>query len=472
MKSSDERIDEELRKALKERFDSFERLPDPALREKVFKELGDGSSMVKKGLIATLLLLISATAVVYFVSWSPERKEAIVAIANVSGSRSETAAAESHASANANGNGDGPGTQVAPLDAPTAENPAKVDSVLPYKKPVSMVSDRATPDVKILSRKKHRVTRAELIKAIREIGSSFGSLWIRDDLVSPEDRAFLVSELKKMGLVDDQPDSIAAGNATRTLEGPSMADQDIGVLDHRPLALPSYHGPADSLITPGKTGKRYEFLYKDRWNFVAGLTPLRTFQILTVRPGNGVIYQNFVLPTRISAETVGYKFSAGAERKGFQLLLNYGQFKQSYRYEIATSEFIVGPDLSGNYQVVRKGIPQKEKSTVRLVGLSLRKRTVLRSRFLRNYFGDVGAEWSRDLTSGRNMAWVNAGFGKELFAGNNTAMTIGPYFEYSLTKLRNPDNPFKIQPYQVGLSVGLRHTGFKVSAVTSRSSSQ
>lgn len=472
MKSSDERIDEELRKALRERFDNFERLPDPTLREKIFKGLGGGTSMVQTGLVATLLVLITLTAVVYIVSASLERRNEMVAgVRQVTNEFSEALAAT-------------PGSQVREVDqqepGPSAVkqedkafNAGNADNTdLAQPKAESSIEANEVHNIpQVVRARPLRATRAarpykfkradvvKLIETIRSSPSSFGSLWINDTQISPADRAFLESEIEKIGFGSPLPDSVATGEENiKELEGPTLADQDIGVLDHRPMALPQYNWQPDTLITPGEPQKRYEFLFKERWAFIAGITPLRTFQILTVRPGNGVVYQNFVLPAKISAETVGYKFSAGVERKGFQLLLNYGQFKQSYRYEIATSEFVVGPDLTGNYEVVRKGIPQQENSTVRLVGMSVRKHTVRRSHFLRNYFGDVGAEFSRDLSSKKNLIWLNAGFGKELFAGNNTVMTVGPYFEYSLSKLRNPDNPFKIQPYQIGLSVGLRYT--------------
>ena len=467
MKSSDERIDEELRKALRERFDNFERLPDPTLREKIFKGLGGGTSMVQTGLVASLLLLIAVTATVYLISFSVEKKNEMVAgVQQVAQEFSKALAATP-----------GPGMRKA---QPEADKPAgKLESsqnnadLAHYETSVQtdLIGDGAeivriqnahTPDARVTRGvvKSYRFKRADVVEIIDMVKSnpSLGSVWIRDKDISPEERAFLESELEKIYFAGQSADgdSISQNNSKK-LEGSSLADQDIGVLDHRPMALPQYNWQPDSLVTPAQPQKRYEFLFKERWGIIVGLAPLRTFQILTVRPGNGVVYQNFVLPAKISAETVGYKFSAGVERKGFQLLLNYGQFKQSYRYEIATSEFAVGPDLSGNYEVVRKGIPQEENSTVRLIGMAVKKHVVRRSHFLRNYFGDVGAEFSRDLTSKKNLVWVNAGFGKELFAGNNVVMTVGPYFEYSLSKLANPDNPFKIQPYQIGLSVGLRY---------------
>ncbi|MCF0070182.1 hypothetical protein LZD49_06845 [Dyadobacter sp. CY261] len=467
MKSSEERIDEELRKALRERFDHFERLPDPALRDKVLKGLSGGKSLVQTGVIASLLLLMAVTAVVYFGSLPTVEKSGAVAITSDIARYvpEKSTAAKDVQSA------------VKPIRAQQqdqTEEHTKIAVRPVVNRPVETVTTekivnadpvRRAPGMSVRATRRpvkpYRITREDLVKIVEtaKSNSSFGSLWIQDDVITPGDRSFLESELKKAGFGDTEQDSVVIEqNHNKVLEGPSVADQDIGVLDHRPLALPQYEWEPDSLVTPGKPKKRYEYLFKERWTIVAGITPLRTFQILTVRPGNGVVYQNFVLPSKISAATVGYKFSAGVERKGFQLLLNYGQFKQSYRYEIATGEFVVGPDLSGNYEVVRKGIPQEQNSTVRLVGMSIKKHIVRRSHFLRNYFGDVGAEFSRDLTSEKNLVWLNAGFGKELFAGNNVVMTVGPYFEYSVSKLRNPDNPFKIQPYQIGLSVGLRYT--------------
>lgn len=466
MKSSDERIDEELRKALQERFDNFERLPDPTLREKIFKGLGGGTSLVQTGLVASLLVLITLTAAVYFVSFSIEKKKEMVAgVRQVTQEFSKALAATTDS---------GERKDQPKADKSVAKLAIATSHADLVQHQTSVQSDPITEDGEIVRMrdtqtrhahitravKSYRFKRADVAAIIDMVKSNpeFGSVWIRDKDISPANRTFLESELKKIDFAAPTADgdSISQSNG-KELEGPSLADQDIGVLDHRPMALPQYNWQPDSLVTPEQPQKRYEFLFKERWAIIVGLTPLRTFQILTVRPGNGVVYQNFVLPAKISAETVGYKFSAGVERKGFQLLLNYGQFKQSYRYEIATSEFTVGPGLSGNYEVVRKGIPQEENSTVRLVGMAVKKHVVRRSHFLRNYFGDVGAEFSRDLSSKKNLVWVNAGFGKELFAGNNVVMTVGPYFEYSLSKLRNPENPFKIQPYQIGLSVGLRY---------------
>lgn len=478
MKSSDERIDEELRKALKDRFDHFERLPDPSLRDKVFKGLADSRIMLQTGIVSALLLLIAVTAVVYVGS----RRGASKAYRLAAGSHVASAA---HGAGAAHGASAAHGAGKEALDReavganrpgviPVTEAPAKVvegkipvsaavqqaahlNAFKPAKNtvaPVKIQHRAAAPPRKLVSQKPrsgalepYHATALINRDEVKQPKAASQTAHTAPGTIPPRAQATL-----------SQQDSSAGRAAQTNLEGHSVAGQDIGVLDHTPLALPQYHWAADTLVTPGQPKKRYALLFKPRWAILAGLTPLRTFQILTVRPGNGVVYQNFDLPSKISAETIGYKFHAGVERGGFQLLLNYGQFRQSYRYEIATGEFVVGPGLSGNYEVVRKGIPKEQNSTARLVGLSVKKHAVRRSHFLRNYYGDVGAEFSRELTSKSNMLWINAGFGKELFAGKDVALTVGPYVEYSVFKLRNPENPFKIRPYQIGLAVGMRYT--------------
>lgn len=435
MKSPDDRIDEELRKALKSRFDDFESLPDASLSERIFKAISDGSNAWRTGLIGGLLLLLTGSVALFFGSQYVEKGNKTVS------------------EANAVAKGLGTALVIKKQEHDTDKVPESKSTVLqPETNPVKKRSIRSEKGVR------RQMTHAEVVKLIETVKSnpSFGSIWFRDGDLSESDKVYVQNQMQALSRDVPTAADSSGREETKTLEGRSVVDQDIGVLDHRPLALPQFAWPPDSLITPGKLKSRYDFKFKERWGIIVGITPLRTYQLLTVRSGNGVTYQNFALPTKISAETLGFKFSAGVEKKGLQVMLNYGQFRQSYRYEIATDEYLVGKDPSGSYNVVRQGISQEENSTVRLLGMSIKKHTVRRSPFLRNYYGDVGGEFSRDLSSGKNMVWLNAGFGKELFAGHHTTLIVGPYVEYSLMKLSNPDNPFRIQPYQIGLSVGLR----------------
>ncbi|MEO6684566.1 MAG: hypothetical protein ABIN24_01320 [Dyadobacter sp.] len=191
--------------------------------------------------------------------------------------------------------------------------------------------------------------------------------------------------------------------------------------------------------------------------FIFNMTSTNTFQELTIRAVPGVIYQNVSFPTKFSAKRPGFKLTGGLEKSGFQVLLNYSQFDQSFKYEIATDEFLVDEKSAAGDKIIRKGTKYDEKSTLKLIGIGLKKHAVItENHVLRNYFGDVGMEYARELTTGSNMIWVNAGFGKEIGISKNTSLTIGPYLEYSFMKLVNPDSKFQVRPYQIGLAAGLR----------------
>lgn len=197
---------------------------------------------------------------------------------------------------------------------------------------------------------------------------------------------------------------------------------------------------------------------KNPWKALIAITPTNTFQTLTVNPQPDVTYQNFQLPAPVSAQSIGYKISGGIEKGGFQFLMTYGQFRQSVSYEVATDEFLVEPTSANAYRVVRKGVAVESQNTFKMIGLAVKKRSVIQSGPFRNYFGNIGLEVSREVTHGQNLAWGNIGIGKELTLTNRTVLTVGPYLEYSFSKLLIPANQFQTQPYQVGISVGISYS--------------
>ena len=197
---------------------------------------------------------------------------------------------------------------------------------------------------------------------------------------------------------------------------------------------------------------------KHSWKALVTVTPTNTFQMLTINPQPDVAYQNFRLPAPVSAQSIGYKISGGIEKSGFQFLLTYGQFQQTINYEIATDEFLVEPTSVNSYRVIRKGMAVENQNTFKTIGLAVNKRAVIHSGPFRHYFGNLGLEVSRELTHGQNMAWGNVGIGKELTLSPQTVLTVGPYLEYSFSKLMIPANQFQIQPYQIGISFGISYS--------------
>jgi hypothetical protein len=436
MKSPEEKIDEALREALKRKFDNFESVPDPSLSEKVWRALNisDNPGIIQQSIILGLLFLILVTGTLLFSSVSGDKNEGVAQKSKVFEAKPGKAFVAKTTNA---------------FVAKTKEYKADQDQSDDIEQKISVpAANRETASV-ILA--KNYINRKEKV--------SFEKEW------KPQTTNALKAQkpVENHTLETGRPESAGSEVPGSTEEdfvsftADSPAKMEVNLLANQPLNLPQRIWNTDSMISVSESNERIAIENKNDWAFIVSAAPLRTFQTLTIGHTNGVIYQNFRFPTSISAQTLGYKFTAGVEKNGFQLLVNYGRFRQSFKYEIARDEYLLQPDKSGEYKVVRKGTPVEENSVSNLVGISLKKHLVRKSAFLKNYFGDVGLELNRDLNSANNMVWINAGFGKEVFVDRNMRMTVGPYVEYSLMKLRNDKNLFRVQPYQIGLSVGLKY---------------
>jgi hypothetical protein len=186
---------------------------------------------------------------------------------------------------------------------------------------------------------------------------------------------------------------------------------------------------------------------------VLGFAPLNTFQVVRINAQQQARYQNFSFPDNFTRKKIAYKFQAGVESRGFQLLLNYAQMKQVFDYEIATEEFVL--DYQGN--PIRKGLSKELSTTLHFFGAGLKKNFSLKSIGLRDYFINTGLDFSRELSSGQNAFWATASLGKEIHLNKNTSIMAGPYLEYSLSKFTTSDAGFQTQPYQVGFSFNLKY---------------
>ncbi|MEO6287364.1 MAG: hypothetical protein ABIN80_24305 [Dyadobacter sp.] len=436
MKSPEEKIDEALREALKRKFDNFESVPDPSLSEKVWRALNisDNPGIIQQSIILGLLFLIMVTGTLLFSSVAGNEHDSFA-------KKNKVFAGKTNRSIGAKPNNS--------FLAKTNEYPAEVDEPDDMQEGVSVPAAKRKTAQVILA-KNHIIRKPKV---------SFEKEWkaqATHTLITPKLIEINTAEIRQ---IENAGSDVTGSNVedfvSSTADSPAKMDVDL--LANQPLNLPQHAWNTDSIISVSESKERIVDENKNDWAFIVSAAPLRTFQTLTIGHTNGVIYQNFQFPTSISAQTLGYKFSAGIEKNGFQLLLNYGKFRQSFRYEIARDEYLLQPDKSGEYKVVRKGTPVEENSVSDLVGMSLKKHLVRKSTFLKNYFGDLGLEVNRDLTSRTNMVWINAGFGRELFVDRNMRITFGPYVEYSLMKLRNEKNQFRVQPYQIGLSVGLKY---------------
>ncbi|GGM94509.1 hypothetical protein GCM10010967_29740 [Dyadobacter beijingensis] len=183
---------------------------------------------------------------------------------------------------------------------------------------------------------------------------------------------------------------------------------------------------------------------------------LHSYQILTVPSFAATDFQNFNFPTLFTSRSIGYKFSAGVERRGIQLQLHYSGFRQTYSYEIANNNYLVKPDDKGQYHTVRQGDRMEENRRFSMLGLGISRQLRWGHSPVSRFYAALGAEYSHDLNSSQSLAWVNLGLGKQFAVSRHTAFSIGPYAEFSPVKVKGIANPFYYQPYRVGISAGLR----------------
>jgi hypothetical protein len=192
-----------------------------------------------------------------------------------------------------------------------------------------------------------------------------------------------------------------------------------------------------------------------RVNLLFNAAVLQSYQILTV-PSGAQEFQNFRFPSTFSLQSLGYKLSIGAEKKGFQFLFSYSRFQQSYSYEIAGSDYVVEPIDKDKFNVIRQGTLVNQENKFSLLGLGVKKQVTWGNANVGKYYASAGLEYSYGLIRKQSIGWVNASIGKQFPISKGTSLHLGPYAEFSPVKFSGSGDPFFYQPYRVGISAGFR----------------
>jgi len=235
-----------------------------------------------------------------------------------------------------------------------------------------------------------------------------------------------------------------------------MNYDNLEILDKRPMTY-NLVSPVKIVFNRDTVKNDGSVIYKRSKGFAFSINilPLSPLQMLTVRPLPGVMYQNISVPSELSLRQLGYKFTGGMKKGDFAFLFSYSQLNQSFNYEIASEEFEL-KRTSKDYVFTPVGIPYSQNNRLKFIGLGIKRHRVAKNvSVFRGYFGDIGLEFSRELTTKTNLLWSNLAIGKQVIISRNSLLTIGPYVEYSFTKMVNPETKFQIRPYQIGISIGL-----------------
>ncbi|MHA4739860.1 hypothetical protein [Dyadobacter sp. MSC1_007] len=212
-----------------------------------------------------------------------------------------------------------------------------------------------------------------------------------------------------------------------------------------------------TVSTPPKPELKREITVNpSKITWLANAAVLHTYQILTVPSSAARDFQNFSFPSVFALKSMGYKLSAGIEKKGLQLQLHYSGFRQTYSYEVANDSYLVKPDENGNYKTYRQGDRINEDTKYSLLGIGINKTMRWGRSPYSRFYATAGLEYSYALTGNKSLGWLNLGIGKQIAVTRKSALHIGPYAEFSPMKISGIGNPFFYQPYRVGISMGLR----------------
>ncbi|MCE7061971.1 hypothetical protein [Dyadobacter sp. CY343] len=223
----------------------------------------------------------------------------------------------------------------------------------------------------------------------------------------------------------------------------------------------NFASPALELQAPTFTQTPVEPVQtSNKWNIIAGFTPMNSFQLIQIRANQQVTYQNFRFPSVLSGQKMAYKLHAGVETNGWQLMAAYTHFKHNFSFEIATDEYVFSQDGSGTI-LERNGIEMHEKQIMNMVGIGLTRNITFNKSIHQGFLARVGAEYSHDFSSRQSAVWGTLTIGRHINLTNNTSILIGPSLTYGLTRLRTASGRFNVQPYQIGIAVNFTYRGMR-----------
>ncbi|MCF2505720.1 hypothetical protein L0663_20160 [Dyadobacter sp. CY107] len=416
MKTSEDKLNEALRAALKRKFDNFEDAPNPSAFEKIRAGLKPGPQW--KYLFFTLLFV--SIAIVGIVTDQHFRKKDIAKAAVSKVGVSKAAIAK---------------LNVAKL------NVAKLN---------------VATSVSFENKKASGATFPSVSKDIKRSFSGIPNRKPKSNSVNPP-----LSETQSLTTVKD-PGAEFNENANNLSAQPSVESATdnaihfaVNEIDNQPFTLTSVDAGMPEINVPKTDIKPVVKTGVGNFNWLVNAAILQSYQILTV-PSGAQSFQNFEFPSTFSLRSLGYKLSLGVEKKGFQLMLHYSHFQQTYSYEIAGNDYIVQTVDKDHFKVIRQGIRVSQDNNFRLIGVGLNKQISWGNAAVGKYYASAGLEYSYGTIRKQSIGWVNAGIGKQFPISTNASLHIGPYAEFSPVKFSGSGDPFYYQPYRVGISAGLR----------------
>lgn len=425
MKTSEDKLNEALRAALKRKFDHFEDEPNPSAFQKIRANLKPGRQW--KYLFFTMLFVgVSIVAVITDQHYAKTNiaKKAVLKEAFKKAEAEITVAKINLV-----------GKQPAATLASNPEKPAAISHS---------------------NNKSHKPALPPVANNIESDLSATAGAERENNLVNPQlSESLKPDQEKDAGSVSGKnQDDLFSSSSTMTI-GNRDIDISVSEIDNQPVTFASIQAGKLDIHIPKTETKPVVKHDKGNFNWLINAAILQSYQILTV-PSGAQSFQNFEFPSTFSLRSMGYKLSLGAEKKGFQFMLHFSRFQQSYSYEIAGNDYIVQTFDKDHFKVIRQGTRVSQDNKFRLIGVGINKQVSWGNASVGKYYASAGLEYSYGLIRKQSIGWVNAGIGKQFPINRKSSLHIGPYAEFSPVKFSGSGDPFYYQPYRVGISAGLR----------------
>ncbi|MCF2499248.1 hypothetical protein [Dyadobacter chenhuakuii] len=451
MKTSENKLNEALRSALKRKFDNFENTPDPSAFEKIRANIKPIPQW--KYLFFSLLFVgIAVTGIITDQHFLNNRAKKLTSVhaADVKNSSLGSPAAEASAaesSAPGSPAAGSPATESSAAGSPAAGSSVKESDFLERgisKK--SVVASRVIHLSKATFKNSDHVDQNSLAGSKGELKNE-----------SLKSQLHEMPSLDESDSNDAESDIIVNSEKARPGAEPAVGeaiDITADMLDNQSYNFTADYSSLPHIDIPKSDVKPVVRYQRGHFNWLVNAAVLQSYQILTV-PAGGQSFQNFEFPSTFSLRSLGYKVSVGAEKKGFQFMLHYSRFQQSYSYEIAGNDYVVHTVDQGKFVVIRQGTRVSQENQFSLLGIGVNKQVQWGNASVGKYYASAGLEYSYGMIRKQSIGWVNAGIGKQFPINRKTSLHIGPYAEFSPVKFTGSGDPFYYQPYRVGVSAGL-----------------
>ncbi|MEZ0487221.1 hypothetical protein [Fibrella aquatica] len=227
----------------------------------------------------------------------------------------------------------------------------------------------------------------------------------------------------------------------------------------RPLRVPDYTIRRQVVKLPQQPTEATAESHRAPLRWLASVSPLSTFQFMTIvaRPESYV--QRVDAPATFSAPTWSYQVSGGVMWRQFAVQLMAGQLRRWAYYDLATNEYQIEATGQNEYRITRLGQSVAENSSLTLLGASLDKEYTLGlGKRPGQYAARVGGQGTYLPATGQTLLWGQAALTTAIPLRSAYSIQVGPTVQYGFSRLFSGDRQLNIHPFLVGASFTIRPT--------------